>query len=177
MEGNVPKRLSVVGIFFSFVVIVAFLATVILFFKDINFKPSSISVPAISNESGEQVEEENGIGVVTGSLSYPSERIPENLGVCAEEISTEKTVCTDNHIWGSSYQYGYGYRIEIPAGEYYVYAYVPNQPGATGEIYKAYYSEFVKCGSDISCENHEPIKVIVKQGEVTEGADPQDWYK
>ncbi len=177
MEGDAPKRLPIVGIFLAFVVIVAFLATVILFLKDISFKPYPTPEPAVTNEVEEQAEEENGIGVVTGSLSYPSERIPENLGVCAEEISTEKTVCTDNHLVDASYQYGYGYRIEIPAGEYYVYAYVPNQPGATGEVYKAYYSEFVKCGSDISCESHEPIKVIVKQGEVTEGVDPQDWYK
>ncbi|GIW69940.1 MAG: hypothetical protein KatS3mg101_0687 [Patescibacteria group bacterium] len=177
MEGDTRKRLPLVGLFFAFVVTAVFLSTIILLFKDINFKSSRSEQPAMSNEIEESIVEEAGIGVITGSLGYPSENIPESLGVCAEEISTGKTVCTDNHIKDSSYQYGYGYRIEVPAGEYYVYAYVPNQPGATGGVYRAYYSEFVKCGYDVSCENHQPIRVVVNQGEVTEGVDPQDWYK
>jgi hypothetical protein len=108
-------------------------------------------------------------GFIEGSLSYPSEQIPPET-VCAENISTGKETCTDDRINDTKYQYGVGYKLEVPAGNYHVYAKVE------GLDQKSYYSEFVTCGLDISCTSHDPITVTVTNGKTTTGVDPQDWY-
>lgn len=110
-------------------------------------------------------------GTIEGSLSFPSEGIPENLEVCAENQDTKEVYCTDEHIQDSKYTYGIGYTLNVPAGIYLVYALDPS-----GD-YKAYYSEFVTCGLSVNCPSHEPIPVEVKAGETTSDVDPQDWYE
>ena len=111
-------------------------------------------------------------GFIEGSLGYPSELIPPELKVCAENILTKEIYCTEDHIEDTKYTYGKGYKIEAPIGDYYVYAMLPDQ-----EDNKAYYSEFIACGLKTDCLSHEPIKVTVKKGETAENVDPQDWYK
>lgn len=108
-------------------------------------------------------------GTIVGSLSFPSEEIPE-MTVCAEGISSKEEFCTNERMTGDDYLYGLGYNLYLPAGEYFVYAKLANDP------YKAYYSEFVTCGLSVDCPSHQPIKVTVTAGETTSGVDPQDWY-
>jgi len=110
-------------------------------------------------------------GTIEGSLSFPSEGIPEDLQVCAQNQDTKELYCTNEHIQDSKYTYGFGYTLDVPAGIYLVYASVPNMD------YKAYYSEFVTCGLSVDCSSHETIPVEVKAGETTSDVDPQDWYK
>ena len=110
-------------------------------------------------------------GTIEGSLSYPSEGIPENLKICAEDIETKKQYCTDKHLKSSTYQYGQGYQLQVPAGKYEVFAFLPENPET-----KAYYSEFVTCGLSINCPSHQPISVTVSVGELINNIDPQDWY-
>lgn len=119
-------------------------------------------------ENDEMMIEET--GTITGSISFPSEGIPENLEVCAETVPTADEYCTDDHIAGETFEYGVGYMLEVPAGDYYVYAHIP------GEEQKAYYSEFVTCGLTASCPSHDPIEVSVSVGETEKGVDPGDWY-
>ncbi|KKS29712.1 MAG: hypothetical protein UV83_C0001G0325 [candidate division WWE3 bacterium GW2011_GWE2_43_18] len=168
------KKLPLTGIFVVFVVIAVFLSAIIFLLKDVKFKKAPQEQTSLEIT---EIEKERGDGVITGSLGYPSEFIPENMEVCAVEVQGQGAHCSNNHLKDKAFTYGVGYRLTLPAGEYYVYAYVPNQPDATGQIYKAYYSEFVTCGMDVSCSNHEPVKVTVRQGEVTANVDPQDWYK
>lgn len=110
-------------------------------------------------------------GTIEGSLSFPSEGIPKNLEVCAENQTTKEIYCTSKHLQNPKYTYGVGYTLNVPAGIYLVYALDPS-----GD-YKAYYSEFVTCGLSVNCPSHEPILVEVKAGETTSDVDPQDWYK
>ena len=110
-------------------------------------------------------------GTIEGSLSYPSEGIPETLQVCAQEMTNNKQFCTSKHLQNSKYQYGVGYRLEVSPGTYQVYAFLPKQP----EV-KAYYSEAVPCGLTVSCTSHQPIDVTVQAGEIVSNIDPQDWY-
>ncbi|MDQ3018295.1 MAG: hypothetical protein M3Q64_00255, partial [bacterium] len=73
------------------------------------------------------------------------------------------------------YTYGRGYLITVPEGSYTVYATLgqnPRDPNA----YRAFYSEYVKCGVKASCTNHTPIIVQVNHSQTTSGIDPQDWY-
>ncbi|MBZ9569406.1 hypothetical protein KJA16_00605 [Patescibacteria group bacterium] len=117
-------------------------------------------------------KEETRFGTIEGSLSYPSEFIPPDMKVCAENVETEELYCTEEHIKDSKYTYGEGYKVEVPAGNYYV--------SATTEMikgYKAYYSEFVTCGFNPDCLSHEPVLVTVEAGQTITSIDPQDWYK
>ena len=109
-------------------------------------------------------------GTIEGSLSYPSEGIPEDLIVCAENTVTEQSFCTSQHLKNSKYTYGVGYKLEVVEGVYLVYAKLPN------EEQLAYYSEFVTCGLSVNCPSHKPIEVTVTGGETTTDVDPADWY-
>jgi len=120
----------------------------------------------------ETPEQEFGLGTIEGSLSYPSEFIPFDMEVCAQNVSTRELYCTSEHIKNSKYTYGVGYKIEVPAGDYYVYASTQMVPG-----YKAYYSESVTCSQGSGCFSHDPIRVKVSSGKTVSGVDPQDWYK
>jgi hypothetical protein len=117
-------------------------------------------------------------GVIEGSLSYPSEFIPDDMTICAENLATKKIYCTDKHLNARKYRYKVGYKLAVPPGDYHVYAQLPDPAryGATyPKDYRAYYSEFVKCGMSVECKDHTPIVVIVKSGSTTSGVDPWDW--
>ncbi len=122
-----------------------------------------------SANTAEPVEE---LATITGSLSFPSEFLPEHMTVCADNVSTAEEICTDEHLEDDSFLYGFGYLLNVPAGSYYVYAYDPDGDNS----YKAYYSEFVTCGLSVDCTSHEAILVTVLSGETAENVDPGDWY-
>jgi hypothetical protein len=119
-------------------------------------------------------------GVIEGSLSYPSEFIPDDVTICAENLATKEIYSTNKHLNAKKYQYKVGYKLAVPPGDYHVFAQLPD-PGRHGadysKDYRAYYSEFVKCGMSVNCKSHAPITVKVKAGETVSGIDPQDWYK
>jgi len=119
-------------------------------------------------------------GIIEGSLSHPSEFIPPDMTICAQNISTQERLCTARHLKGEQYQYGDGYKLKVPPGAYHVYAYLPD-PGKYGasypKDYRAYYSEFVKCGMREECLSHAPVVVRVRSGENLKSIDPQDWYR
>ncbi|MDP2045229.1 MAG: hypothetical protein Q8L00_03345 [Deltaproteobacteria bacterium] len=119
-------------------------------------------------------------GVIEGSLSYPSEFIPDDMTICAENLATKKIYCTNKHLNARKYRYKVGYKLPVPPGDYHVFAQLPDPAryGATyPKDYRAYYSQFVKCGMSVECQDHTPIVVQVKSGETASGIDPWDWYK
>ena len=122
---------------------------------------------------------------LSGSVSYPSDAIPDGLVICAENIKTGKTTCTGPFISSSQggtgflsddkFTHGVGYELPVPAGVYNVYATAP------GLESKAYYSYFVACVSADEqrgqvCDDHTPIDIEVVPGQSTTGIDPGDWY-
>jgi hypothetical protein len=119
-------------------------------------------------------------GVIEGSLSYPSEFIPPDMTICAENQATKQIFSTNRHLKSKKYMYKVGYQLTVPPGDYHVYAFLPD-PARYGagysKDYRAYYSEFVKCGMTENCPSHAPILVRVKDGETVRGIDPMDWYK
>lgn len=118
-------------------------------------------------------------GVIEGSLGYPSEFIPADMVICAQNLATGKLSCTGKHIKHKKYTYRVGYRLVVLSGDYYIYAYLPDPQKFGADFskdYKAYYSEFVKCGMRAECPSHAPIKVTVVSGKTVTGIDPQDWY-
>lgn len=125
----------------------------------------------LQKEEDAAKEEENKTGTIEGSLSYPSEGIPEDMKVCAVNIMTNKETCTSKQLKSSQYTNGTGYKLEVPAGTYNVYAWTSIMPDC-----KAYYSEAVTCGLESACTSHKPLSVKVTASKTTSKVDPADWY-
>jgi hypothetical protein len=104
-------------------------------------------------------------GKIAGSLSYPSDYIPEDMQVCAEDTASKEVTCKGG-FGGDSYE------MELPFGTYEVYARTDDYGGG----YRAYYNVAVICGLKIVCRDRDPIKVEVKGGNTVSGIDPVDWY-
>ncbi len=111
-------------------------------------------------------------GIITGALGYPSEGIPKDMKVCAENQATKTETCTNQQITINAPQPHPGYSLTVPAGNYFVYANVPS----ADPKYRAYYNVFVTCGLKFECKDHTPLVVSVKAGQTVTGVDPQDWY-
>lgn len=112
------------------------------------------------------------VGNIEGSISYPGEKIPSDLKVCAENIFySDQVYCADKLINDSKYTNSTGYNIEAPVGSYYVYSYLSSQPDK-----KAFYSDFVDCGLKAECTSHDKLIVDVYPDETTDQIDPIDWY-
>jgi len=115
--------------------------------------------------------------VITGKLSYPSDFDFPRMIVCAEAVDSKSIHCTDkrtrNRRSGKP-----AYRLRVPAGSYYVFATVVNDEEPVDDVrgYKAYYSEFVRCGLRVECPSHEPVKVTARAGQTLTGINPGDWY-
>ena len=107
-------------------------------------------------------------GFITGELSYPSDFIPPDLTVCAIDLATRQEHCTSRKTRSGR---RYTYRLEVPAGNYHVFARTKEMSGV-----RAFYNEFVTCGLDASCKSHKPIAVSVKAGATAGKINPQDWY-
>ncbi len=126
-----------------------------------------------TNKPTDEVQDKEAIlqvGSIEGSLSYPSEVIPD-LTVCAEEVgNTTNQYCTSDLISNPKYTAGRGYKLDVAPGKYYVFSYFITPD------YKAYYTEFVPCGLDISCPSHDKIVVTVNDGDTITNIDPVDWY-
>ena len=104
-------------------------------------------------------------GRIEGALSYPSSYIPA-LRVCAKNIRNDSQHCTQTKKNQKQY------KIQVPAGNYHVFA----TATIAGEKETAYYSRAVTCGLRYGCNDHSPISVTVKSGQVVKGINPQDWY-
>lgn len=103
-------------------------------------------------------------GVIRGQLSFPSDYLPADLQVCAREVDSGEVFC-------NSQKAGNGYSLPVPPGAYEVWAQTRDWPGV-----RAFFSEFVRCGSTVECTDHTPITVAVDSGGEATGIDPGDWY-
>jgi hypothetical protein len=110
-------------------------------------------------------------GIIEGSLSYPSEYIPTNMVICAQNQSTQDLYCTTKHLQNNKYLYKVGYKIQVPTGQYIVYSQIPEN-----KDYKAYYNEFVTCGLSTECTSTKVIIVSVKTNDLLTEINPIDWY-
>lgn len=113
-------------------------------------------------------------GTIVGSLTYPSEGIPPSVEVHATNIATNEDFYTKDHLSGSLYKYGVGYKLSVPVGQYYVYAIK-----AAGAEERAYYDNFAECGfaNYDTCKNpEEKITVTVESNKETKDILVGDWY-
>ncbi len=121
-------------------------------------------------------DENDSEATISGSLVYPSERIPQEVVVCAKNMQSFEKVCTDSYE-SSRFVYGIGYELGLEHGTYTVFASLGNN--------KAYYNEYVReyIGSnawldyDVNlCSEYLPLEINTRdlsaQGDVAVG----DWY-
>lgn len=113
-------------------------------------------------------------GTIEGGLGFPSEGIPTDLVVCAENEQGEEVTCVEQ-IKDPKYLNGTGYKMELVPAQYKVYARFPEGSGGF-DGYKAYYNEFVVCGLSVECESHEPIVINLEAGQTVSEINPIDWY-
>lgn len=124
-------------------------------------------------------------GKITGKLTYPSDYIPPEMILCVESNGGQ-TYCSNERTsrlrrGKISFRLNYltaTYRVDLPAGNYYLYATFPKGKAPTDDMegIKAYYNEFVKCGMSVDCESKKPIAVKVKAGRTAKGITVGDWY-
>lgn len=110
----------------------------------------------------------DGWGALSGPLVQATDEIDPTLTVCAERIGSRETRCTTHHIRSRS---GSRYWLALPPGEYHVYAMTPDCTG-----WRAYYTEFVRCGLHVKCSSHARIPVSVSPGSIRNDVSPADWY-
>jgi hypothetical protein len=142
-----------------------FLSGLLGFYLAVVLFPAQSNVPA-SQAAG-----------ITGELSYPSDFDFPQMIVCAEAVNSKSLHCTDRRLRNRR-SGKFTYKLRVPAGSYYVFATVVNglEPVEDMRGYKAYYSEFVKCGLKVDCLSHAPVKVTVRAGQTLTGINPGDWY-
>jgi hypothetical protein len=136
-------------------------------------KQDTVSNTETNNGSNENTNEEVVVetGTIVGSLTYPSEAIPSDMEIHAVNLDTGKEYTTSEHLKGSQYQYGIGYRIEVPVGRYHVYGTLP-EFAAT----KAYYNQVIVCGIKVECTDTTAIEVVVVANKDTADATVGDWW-
>jgi hypothetical protein len=118
-------------------------------------------------------------GTIRGELSFPSDYMPAQK-VCAEDIFTKKSYCTETRQEQRSYQ------LQLPPGVYYVFAVACKESYEKDIVCqdgyrekRAYYTDHVICGITYECEQvttGNPIPVKVEPGENLSEINPQDWY-
>jgi len=123
--------------------------------------------------------------IIKGELSYPGEGIPPELVICAENLKTANVLCRGTY--ARNRQYDLRYELEVPPGSYFIFATLPYDSEESmslpveSRIFRAYYSEYVKCmkanenRNHDECSSHTPIRVTVRAGQTISGIDPGDW--
>lgn len=153
-------------------------------------KNEDIGNDIIEKEDIDNTTNSNKTGLIKGSLSYPGGRIP-SLKICAISQVDNEEYCTNKNIKGDEFLYNNGYKIEVPEGKYYVYAF-----GGGGDLSnnKAYYTKKIKCEIENNCiikinlsdidkcnlacgkVSTMPAEIVVNADEVYFDASPSDWY-
>lgn len=113
----------------------------------------------------------SGPGSISGYLSYPSEAIPAER-VVAVSTGSRAYFFVDTAAHSATYKI-----LNLPAGTYYVVAYVaPSAPAGFPVGLAAGYSQAVLCGLVYGCDDHSLLPVVVRSGSDTPQINPQDWY-
>ena len=113
-------------------------------------------------------------GRITGELRYPScNKTAPGLEVCAEAVgSRDTTACTSD--FEATEAGELTYTLDVPAGRYLVFA---RTPIVRGGQYRAYFSQAVRCGLEVGCDDHAPIEIGVRPGQTVSGVHPSDWLR
>lgn len=120
------------------------------------------------------------LGRISGAYVYPSERIPPDIEVCAEDFYTQQFVgCTNSRINSDQFITGIGYEMYLPAGNYAVYAKKADGERAYYNGYIATYRSFNKWldyDTEACTELYRKMVVSVETSRETVNVDAGDWH-
>lgn len=132
----------------------------------------------LNTQSDSDIKQQKGI--ISGSVTYPSEIIPGSLEVCAyKSLDGDIFECTDNIIEDDRFVYGFGYELDLTAGTYYLAAALRTEPQIRA-WHNNYISRVVLDGQtpDV-CSNLslvDPVEITVLPGQISEDIVVGDWY-
>lgn len=111
-------------------------------------------------------------GTISGLIQYPSEGIPLNMIIAAEEINKKILYLSKNYYakhQSSDYNYRCYYRLYLPEGEYKILYNFPIGNNKSFESnYKVYYTGFESNYNN----GHEPEVIKLKGGETIKNITP-----
>jgi len=107
-------------------------------------------------------------GAISGALGYPSEELPA-MRVYAIPVEGKARYLVETQAKQSQFTVN-----GLPAGEYFVVAYVSPKPGEPGD--RGAWTRFVQCGMKVTCTDHALVPVSVAAGKTTGGVYVADWY-
>ena len=111
----------------------------------------------------------SGMGRISGNAGYPSDAgLPGDINVYAYNIEKKTTI--KNTLLD---QETGEYEIDVPPGEYYVFAGITND---INDKANGFYNKNVLCGLSVSCKDETLIKVKVSEGERVQNINTGDWY-
>lgn len=130
---------------------------------------------AVKNKNMQEVQPISNTGVISGSLTYPSGRIPSGMQACASNVSNGEVKCTSSQ--SGDFIYGIGYSLELNAGNYLVYAQIDGEK----TYYNSYMKAFAQSGewpdyNNMKCSSYEAATISVAVGETSSDIALGDWY-
>lgn len=145
-----------------------------------NQKAQNNDVATVAQEETTEPKETAIKGKISGSYTYPGEKIPQAMRACAEDSETrQKVACASEQIVDEQrFIYGAGYEIELDPGKYYVYV----DQGETKAYFNGYAAQVTKedgwADYDASkCKtDYQPSLVTVEAGKETADTVVADWY-
>ena len=126
--------------------------------------PIVTEVPTRETPPSTVTETQVQFGIISGHVNYPSEFIPPQRVVVYLVDDFSKYYSVDTAMNQSEYT------IQVPAGTYYVVAYLIDGSLSAG------YSAAVPCELRVECTNHSLIPLTVTGGETLTDINPFDWY-
>jgi hypothetical protein len=107
-------------------------------------------------------------GTIEGHLVHPSSHVPLDLIIMAENIDSGQEYWSGGVIQDSKYASGFGFLVEVPPGNYHLYARDPDNS------HKAYYDVYVQ--SNYAVNSSEKIVVSIAAGEHVSDAVIGNWW-
>jgi len=117
-------------------------------------------------QTDNQTAEPSLIGVVEGSVCYPSEWIPA-MNVFLQPLNDGDPIIVPIAENQQTFS------VEVPSGQYIAFAWEVFPPDY---LYGGAYSQSVVCGLTVECTDHSLVEFSVAGGETTTGIDICDWY-
>ena len=103
-------------------------------------------------------------GKISGTLAFPDSlmEFPE-LEACAESMSGKLQGCVSGYPSSD-------YTLELPPGDYHLFARRKSDPEP-----RAYFTDYIRCGSLDTCVSHAKIAVTVSDGAEKRDVELGDW--
>jgi hypothetical protein len=115
-----------------------------------------------------------GKAVIEGSIIYPSSAIPADMVLHAENLEGEvQSFKLMKKAKANEFVNELEFKIRLKPNKYYLYL-TSDYEEVKG--YKAYYTEFVKCGMKKECKSHKPILFNLERWDRINNIKLGDWY-